>query len=110
MANQIVFPYNDKEYTLEFNRASVKSMERRGFVLSDIGSMPVTMVPMLFDGAFEMHHPFAKESLKKEIYERIGNKQELVQRLTVMYAETVDSLLDIDDEGENEGNIVWEVK
>lgn len=32
MAKQIVFTYEDKEYTLEFTRRTVKQMEDEGFV------------------------------------------------------------------------------
>lgn len=40
MAKQIVFTYEDKEYTLEFTRRTVKQMEDEGFVAQDIDRKP----------------------------------------------------------------------
>lgn len=41
MAKQIVFTYEDKEYTLEFTRRTVKQMEDEGFVAQDIDRKPM---------------------------------------------------------------------
>ncbi len=48
MAKQIVFTYEDKEYTLEFTRRTVKQMEDEGFVAQDIDRKPMTLLPALF--------------------------------------------------------------
>ena len=50
MAKQIVFTYEDKEYTLEFTRRTVKQMEDEGFVAQDIDRKPMTLLPALFAG------------------------------------------------------------
>ena len=36
MAKQIQFTYNDKDYTLEYTRRTIKQMEDEGFVARDI--------------------------------------------------------------------------
>lgn len=94
------------KYTLEYNRRSVELMERNGFSLSQLTEKPITMLPMLFSGAFMMHHKkMAPETIDK-IYAKLSEKDKLSAVLVGMYNETVSVLLD-DPEGE-EGNATWE--
>ena len=53
-AKQIVVTYEGRDYTLEFNRRTVKAMESSGFKVDT--DLPLTMVLDLFRGAFQMHH------------------------------------------------------
>ena len=50
--SKIVLTHEKKEYVLEYSRQSVKQMEGQGFVLGEITNKPMTMIPMLFSGAF----------------------------------------------------------
>ena len=50
--SKIVLTHEKKEYVMEYNRQSVKMMEGQGFVLDEITSKPMTMIPLLFQGAF----------------------------------------------------------
>jgi hypothetical protein len=68
MAKQIRFEYDGKEYTLEFTRKSIETMERQGFVASDMVDKPMTTLPALFAGAFLAHHRYIKKELVDEIY------------------------------------------
>lgn len=104
--SKIDLSYNDKEYTLEYNRQSVRMMESQGFVLDQISSKPVTMIPMLFSGAFAKNHRGIKRALIDEIYDECPDKTGLLNALMEMYAETLSSLT---DEKEVEGNAVWAV-
>ena len=45
MAKQIIFTWEDKEYTLEYTRRTVKQMEDEGFVARDIDSKPMPCSP-----------------------------------------------------------------
>ena len=102
--SKINLTHNKTEYTLEFNRQSVKTMEGQGFRLDEITNMPMTMIPMLFHGAFYKHHKGVKRNLVEEIYDGIkDDKTGLIQALAEMYAETLSSLTD--DAGE--GNVTW---
>lgn len=101
--SKITMTYNKTEYVLEYNRQSVKTLEGQGFRLDEIANMPMTMIPMLFHGAFYKNHKGAKRSLIDEIYEGIGDKTGLIQALAEMYAETLSTLTD--DAGE--GNVTW---
>ena len=95
-----------KEYTLEFNRKSIESMERQGFVAADISKKPMTMLPALFAGAFQMHHRFVENSVIKDLLYQIKNKDAFNEKLSEMFNEPLIDL--VDEPEEDEGNIEWE--
>ena len=101
--SKINLSYNKKDYILEYNRQSVKTMEGQGFVLEELTAKPMTMIPLLFQGAFIKNHRGIKRNLMDEIFEEIGDKTALMEALMEMYAETLTSLTD--DNGE--GNATW---
>lgn len=105
--SKITMTYNKVEYTLEYSRQSVKTMESQGFVLDDITAKPMTMIPMLFSGAFIKNHRGMKRSLIDEIFDNIKDKTGLMSALMEMYAETLSSLTD--DNVESEGNVAWAI-
>ena len=104
--SKISLNYNDKDYTLEYTRQSVRMMEGQGFVLEQISEKPVTMIPMMFQGAFIKNHRGMKRALIDEIYDEVADKSGLLNALMEMYAETLSSLT---DENETEGNAIWAV-
>lgn len=101
--SKIVLKHEGKEYVLEYNRQSVKTMEAQGFVLDEITSKPMTMIPLLFTGAFFKNCKGIKRSLVDEIYDEIGDKTALMQALMELYAETLSSLT----EDSAQGNATW---
>ena len=101
--SKIKLTYDKKEYILEFNRQSVKTMESQGFVLEELTAKPMTMIPLLFNGAFIKNHRGIKRNLMDEIFEEIGDKTALMEALMEMYAETLSTLT----EGSGEGNATW---
>lgn len=108
MNKQITFEYNNVNYTLEFTRNSVKTLERWGFNYKTIDSSPVTAMDMLFKGAFLSKHSTIPVSQIEEIYDAL-DKNELLGTLTEMYYETVSSLVG-DDNGNSSKNLTkWKV-
>ena len=103
--SKINLTYDKKEYTLEYNRQSVRTMESQGFVLDELSSKPVTMIPMLFNGAFIKNHRGIKRTIMDEIFDNIGDKTALMQALIELYAETLSSLTE--DREDTEGNATW---
>lgn len=101
--SKITMTYGKTEYVLEYSRQSVKTLEGQGFRLDEVANMPMTMIPMLFHGAFYKNHKGIKRSLVEEIYEGIGDKSGLIQALAEMYAETLSTLTDDADQG----NVTW---
>lgn len=104
--SKIAITYEKKDYVLEYSRQSVKTMESQGFVLDELTSKPMTMIPMLFSGAFIRNHKGMKRALIDEIYEQIGDKTGLMEALMEMYAETLSTLTE--DNG-GEGNATWAI-
>lgn len=105
MAKTLTFTYKDKEYTLEYTRRTIREMEKAGFVAEDISTKPVTTLPMLFAGAFKAHHRNLNPQLIEEIFENLGDRQELITKLGEMYSEPVLSLIQGDENAE--GNVTW---
>lgn len=107
MGKSITFEYEEKKYTLEFNRKSVERLERSGFVLDEISSKPLVMIPMLFHGAFYMHHKGITQEFASKILDDTKDVKGLVGVLVDMYSEPVMSL--IDDEVDEAKNVSWAV-
>ena len=101
--SKINLTYKKDEYILEYNRQSVKTMESQGFVLEELTAKPMTMIPLLFNGAFIKNHRGIKRNLMDEIFEEVGDKTALMEALMEMYAETLSTLT----EGSGEGNATW---
>lgn len=94
MAKKIEFTVGDIDYTLEFSRRTQTIMERNGFVVDQIGDKPQTMIPILFRGAFLMHHPKIKEETVNAIYNMLENKEELLTELMECYQDTLNTLFE----------------
>lgn len=106
MAKQIVIPYKGVEYTLEFNRKVVRRMEESGFVIDT--NKPATMITDLFKGAFQMHHKRVTPELIEEIWDAQKKKDELLTALVSMYTESIASLMDEAEAGDDE-NPTWKI-
>lgn len=106
MTRRINFVYKDKKYCLEFTRSTIKAMEQKGFVVADVLSKPMSLLPELFAGAFLAHHRFTRRKEIDEIYEQFDDKGELLNALAEMYSLVLDEFV---DELENPGNgLKWE--
>ena len=111
MAIQIKITYDKKEYTLEYNRAAAANIEGQGFDLSQVGSKPNIMIPLLVQGAFMKHHRGMKRSEINDVYEHVAEKvrgdESFLGVLMEMYSDTLTTLT---DEAKDEGNAAtWEV-
>ena len=106
MAKQLIFNYEDKEYTLEFTRRTVAQMERQGFIASDITEKPMTTLPALFAGAFLAHHKWVKPEVIEKIFSKLTKKEDLIGKLADMYNEPIMALVEEPEEGDT-GNVEW---
>ena len=82
-------------------------MERNGFNINEMSTKPMTMLPMFWEGAFMAYNKGIKRSLMDEIYQNIRDKQGLLEALTELYAETLNTLTD--EPEEDKGNATWEI-
>lgn len=105
MSKQLEFIYEGNKYILEFTRKSVEQMEKSGFVVSDITTKPMTVLPALFAGAFLAHHRFVKPTVIDAIFSKLTNKEDLIGKLAEMYNEPIMALMDEPEEAE--GNVDW---
>jgi len=106
MKKQIFVEYDDKNYTLEYNRSSVEKLERQGFTINLVDEKPMTMLPMLFSGAFLANHSNIKRTVVDAIFNSMNNKTELYGALGEMYGDTLNSLFEETEGGEK--NVTWE--
>lgn len=107
VAKTINFSYEGKEYTLEYNRRVVKNiMERRGFNLNEVDSKPMTMLPLLFWGAFQMHHKGMTQDTTDQMLENFKDKEKLYEKLSEMYVDPINVLFD--EPEDDEGNVSWD--
>ena len=84
---------NKREYTLEFDRDTVRFAEARGFKLNDVDDFSMTKVPEFFWYAFRMHHKSVSLGQAEEILRQIGGMNEqIAKRLLDLWAQTYDSL------------------
>ena len=105
-AKQLVLTHKGKRYTLEYNRNSIRQMERQGFKINYSEGMPMSTVTALFNGAFLMHHRNIDPNTLDALYDTVPNKESFIQKLSEMYSEPMLAL--VSDPEDNEGNTTWE--
>lgn len=83
-----------EEYTLEFNRESIRFAEARGFDISDVGKYPMTKLPELFYYAFRMHHKsVSREKTDRILFEYLGGMPDgMAERLGALYSAPFEAL------------------
>ena len=73
----ITDPEEGREYTLEFSRKTVVKAEQAGLDVNALESKSMTMIPIMFWGAFLMHHPhMTKEQTDKILFDGLGGLNE----------------------------------
>ena len=114
MSTKITISYQNRNYDLEYSRATAGQIEDQGFILEQLAEKPVKMIPLLFYGAFLKNNRGINRRLVDEIFDNLVNKSGkgdengLIAVLAEMYAETVQTLTD--DKPVDEGNAaVWKV-
>lgn len=99
MSTKISFSHEGRDYCLEYTRKTVKTMEDRGFIASRVAETPMSVLPELFAGAFLANHKYAKREVIDAIFDKMKDKQALVETLAKMYNEPLASLMEECDEG-----------
>lgn len=107
MNTKINLTYKDEKYCLEFNRETVKLLEKNGLSIEEFTKQPMNNVELVFSAAFMKNHPKTKQTLIDEIYESCPNKSNLIASLSAMIAECYESLFE--EPNGDEGNASWEV-
>lgn len=99
----IADPDEGREYTLEYSRKTVSKAEQAGLDINQLESKSMTMIPILFWGAFLMHHPhMTREQTDKILFDGLGGlNMEEMERLGKLYAEPFQTLVSTEGEGAN---------
>lgn len=105
-AKQLFLTHEGKRYTLEYNRNSIRQMERQGFKINESDGMPMSTVMSLFNGAFIMHHRNIDPKTLDDLYDTVPNKETFLAKLSEMYSEPMLALMS--EPEDNEGNTTWE--
>ena len=82
------------EYTLEFNRETIRFAEQRGFDIADVGKFPMTKLPELFFYAFRMHHRnVSREKTDRILFDDLGGMPDgMAERLGALYSAPFEAL------------------
>lgn len=94
---------NEMDYTLEFNRESIRFAEARGFNIDDVGKYPMTKLPELFYYAFRMHHKnVSREKTDRILFDDLGGMPDgMAERLGALYAVPFEALASTDGKAKN---------
>lgn len=88
-----------EEYTLEFDKESVRFAESRGFDMSDVARFPITKTEELFWYAFRKHHKRVDLQKARKLLEGIGTLPEgFLERLLSLYAQPLDAFIESEEE------------
>lgn len=110
MSQKIEFNYAGKEYSLEYNRLAIKTMEKQGFELESFEKKPMTMVDIAFEGAFIKNHSNISKATVEEIYSLFKDKKALIKELIRMIQESYSTLFDDENDGVDESKkIDWKI-
>lgn len=105
----ITVMYKDKTYDLGYTRNTIRQLEAQGFIVDQVAEKPMTMIPLLFYGAFMKNHRGLKRDFVDEVFDNIQDKSQLLQSLLELYAECLNTLTE-DKEGDDVGKATWEVR
>lgn len=107
MSTKISITYENRTYTLEYTRETVRTMESMGFIADELFTKPALRIPELFYGAFAAHHRGIKRKDVDRMFNGLQGRSELIQKLVEMYRDTLSTLMDEPDGVE--GNVTWTV-
>lgn len=99
----IADPDEGREYTLEFSRKSVAKTEQAGLDINQLESKSMTMIPIMFWGAFLMHHPhMTREQTDKILFDGLGGLTgDELTHLGKLYAEPFQTLVAVEEQEAN---------
>lgn len=90
-----------KQYTLEFDKDSVKFAEARGFDISDVAKYPMSKISELFFYAFRKNHKNVSLERSEKLLEGIGPLPDgFLERLIGLYSEPF-AAFNSEDDGES---------
>lgn len=103
--DEIKFSYDDREYTLTFDRDTANKTAMSGLDIGKLSGEQIMSGPrLLFEGSLQKHHGRLSKRLAEEIFDSFDDKQELIAALLEMYAKAVESVY-----SDGSGKTQWRV-
>ena len=97
---------NEKDYTLEMNRDSIKWLEAMGFSIEEFDKKPITYYDLIWASLFIANHKDVNPNLAlklMETYEKSGKKPAKVVKFAIEeYQAFMNALSDIDSKENDE--------
>lgn len=97
---------NDKDYTLEMNRDSIKWLEAMGFSIEEFDKKPITFYDLIWTSLFVANHKDVNPNLAiklMETYQKSGkNPAKVVKFAIEEYQSFMNALADIDSKENDE--------
>ena len=78
----------DGKWTCEYDKASIRKLEEKGYNFRELEKKPFTMMGVLFYGSLLKNHPNITFEEADKIYDEYGD-QELLKELDIMIEEAV---------------------
>lgn len=105
----IEFEYEGRPYTLGYNIASLKRLEKSGFSFGNLEDHIVTAQEDLFCAAFDAYHKDTPRKLREQIYKAFTNNEDAEDEDE---SETLASVLfsmvnEVIEEMSPRGNVKW---
>ena len=96
---KIIDTNTGEEYTLEFDKESVRFAESRGFDIEDVAKFPISKTEELFWYAFRKHHKRVDLLKARKLLEGIGALPEgFLDRLLSLYAVPYEAFTESEEE------------
>lgn len=101
----VKFTYKGNEYKLTYTRKTVKKLSNQGLTPEYVRSNPIEGIPRLFAGSFQVNHASTTQNQIDEMFDLMGDKEELLDALINLYLQPLHDLFGEPDES---SKIKWE--
>lgn len=96
---KIIDTNTGEEFTLEFDKESVRFAESRGFDIEEVSKYPISKTEELFWYAFRKHHKRVDLLKARKLLEGIGTLPEgFLERLLSLYAKPYEAFTESEEE------------
>ena len=107
MNKVINITHNGEQYKLEYDRMTIKMLEKAGFNYEEFLEKPMTNIDLAFTAGFIKNHPKISQLVIDEIYSSCHDKEKLIANIKLMIDDCYESLLS--EPEKDSGNTSWEV-
>lgn len=93
---------NNMDYTIEFNRETIKFAEGRGFKIREVDDFPMTKLPEFLWYGLRMHHKNFSLNQAEKLYDRMGGISEAMgKRMAELWMSPFNALTPDDGDEKN---------